>query len=151
MVLWFKPINKGGVRVGEITAKTNLSRPAVSHHLRIMKDAGFIKVRKESTMNFYYFDPEMQSLARLAATLQRAVELTRALPEVCNHKDGMPQRFVNGVNAALLAPTAMNQQKFFFTLQPDGSVKAACGKGFYTKLDLGIVKYHFELGSGRKL
>ena len=86
-----------------------------------------------------------------AATLQRTVELTRALPEVCNHKDGMPQRFVNGVNAALLAPTAMNQQKFFFTLQPDGSVKAACGKGFYTKLDLGIVKYHFELGSGRKL
>lgn len=39
----------------------------------------------------------------------------------------MPQWFVNGVNAALLAPTAMNQQKFFFTLQPDGSVKAACG------------------------
>lgn len=63
----------------------------------------------------------------------------------------MPQRFLNGVNAALLAPTAMNQQKFFFTLQPDGSVKAAFGKGFYTKLDLGIVKYHFELGSGRKL
>ena len=28
---------------------------------------------------------------------------------------------------------------------------AACSKGFYTKLDLGIVKYHFELGSGRKL
>lgn len=28
---------------------------------------------------------------------------------------------------------------------------AACGKGFYTKLDLGIVKYHIELGSGRKL
>ena len=70
----------GGVRVGEITAKTNLSRPAVSHHLRIMKDAGLIKVRKEGTMNFYYFDPEMQSLARLAATLQRAVEITRALP-----------------------------------------------------------------------
>lgn len=58
--------------MGEITAKTNLSRPAVSHHLRIMKDAGLIKVRKESTMNFYYFDPEMQSLARLAAALQRS-------------------------------------------------------------------------------
>ena len=42
-------------------------------------------------------------------------------------KDGMPQWFLNGVNAALLAPTAMNQQKFFFTLQPDGNVKVACG------------------------
>lgn len=77
----------GGVRVGEITAKTNLSRPAVSHHLRIMKDAGLIKVRKEGTKNFYYFDPEMQSLARLAATLQRAVELTRALPGRSEEKD----------------------------------------------------------------
>ena len=75
----------------------------------------------------------------------------KSLPEVCNHQDGMPQWFLNGVNAALLAPTAMNQQKFFFTLQPDGTVKATCGKGFYTKLDLGIVKYHFEVGSGRKL
>lgn len=38
--------NCNGVRVGEITARTNLSRPAVSHHLRIMKDAGLVKVRK---------------------------------------------------------------------------------------------------------
>ena len=36
-----------GVRVGEITKKTNLSRPAVSHHLQILKDAGLINVRKE--------------------------------------------------------------------------------------------------------
>ena len=70
-----------GARVGEITAKTNLSRPAVSHHLRIMKDAGLVKVRKEGTRNFYYFDPEMEALERLANTLQMAVEITRALPD----------------------------------------------------------------------
>lgn len=52
---------------------------------------------------------------------------------------------------SLLAPTAMNQQKFSFELGPDGKVRASCGMGFYTKLDLGIVKYHFEMGSGRKL
>lgn len=68
----------------------------------------------------------------------------KALPEVCNYKDGMPAWFLNGMEAALLAPTAMNQQKFYFELLPDGSVKAESGKGFYTKLDLGIVKYHFE-------
>lgn len=39
--------NCNGVRVGEITEKTNLSRPAVSHHLKIMKDAGLVKVRRE--------------------------------------------------------------------------------------------------------
>lgn len=75
----------------------------------------------------------------------------KSLPEVCNYKDGMPSWFLNGMEAALLAPTAVNQQKFFFELLPDGNVKPTCGKGFYTKLDLGIVKYHFEVCSGRKL
>ena len=75
----------------------------------------------------------------------------KPLPEVCNYRDGMPEWFLSGMEAALLAPTAMNQQKFFFELQPDGSVKITYGKGFYTKLDLGIVKYHFETVSGRKI
>ena len=72
-------------------------------------------------------------------------------PEVCNHRDDMPEWFLNGMEAALLAPTAMNQQKFYFELQPNGDVKVTCGKGFYTKLDIGIVKYHFEIVSERKL
>lgn len=38
-----------GVRVGAITKKTNLSRPAVSHHLGILKDAGLVKMRREGT------------------------------------------------------------------------------------------------------
>ena len=75
----------------------------------------------------------------------------KELPEVCNYHDGMPEWFLKGMEAALRAPTAMNQQKFFYELLPDGNVKATCGKGFYTKLDLGIVKYHFEIVSGRKL
>lgn len=73
--------NCSGVRVGEITEKTNLSRPAVSHHLQIMKNAGLVKVRKEGTMNFYYFDPEMETLEKLSDTLRMAVEITKALPD----------------------------------------------------------------------
>lgn len=69
-----------GARVGEITEKTNLSRPAVSHHLQIMKEAGLVKVRKEGTKNFYYFDPAMEMLGRLADTLQMAVAIARSLP-----------------------------------------------------------------------
>ena len=53
-----------------------------------------------------------------------------------------------GVEAALLAPTAMNQQKFYFTLNEDQTVSAKSGIGFYSKTDLGIVKYHFEIGAG---
>ncbi len=59
----------------------------------------------------------------------------------------VPEWFRRGVEAALLAPTAINQQKFMLEL--DGNtVTASAGKGFYTKLDLGIVKYHFETGAG---
>jgi len=75
---------------------------------------------------------------------------SKALSDVCNYSAEMPEWFLSGMEAALLAPTAMNQQKFFFELQPDGKIKADSGRGFYTKLDLGIVKYHFEMGSGRK-
>ncbi len=45
-----------GMRVGEITAKTHLSRPAVSHQLKILKDIGLVSMREEGTMNFYYID-----------------------------------------------------------------------------------------------
>lgn len=53
-----------GMRVGEITAKTHLSRPAVSHHLRILLNAGLVDVWHEGTMNFYTgnFGTEFQCL-----------------------------------------------------------------------------------------
>ena len=60
-----------------------------------------------------------------------------------------PAWFANGVNAALLAPTAMNQQKFTFSYE-NGKVCAKAGYGFYSKIDLGIVKYHFELCAGKE-
>lgn len=79
--------NCRGVRVGEITKRTNLSRPAVSHHLQIMKNAGLVKVRKEGTMNFYYFDPEMEALERLTSALQLAAEITKSLPDRSGEDD----------------------------------------------------------------
>ncbi len=75
---------------------------------------------------------------------------SKSINAVSNAGEYSPEWFVNGVKAALLAPTATNQQKFFFTLN-DGEVTVKPGLGFYAKVDLGIVKYHFELGSGRKI
>ena len=60
----------------------------------------------------------------------------------------IPDWFKNGVEAALLAPTAMNQQKFRFNLRGN-EVSAKAGIGFYTKIDVGIAKYHFEIGAGK--
>lgn len=76
---------------------------------------------------------------------------SKAIEEVCNFSADISEQQSLGMKAALLAPTAMNQQKFYFEKQSDGSIKAKCGSGFYTKLDLGIVKYHFEAASGIKL
>lgn len=63
-----------------------------------------------------------------------------------------PEWFLNGVKAALLAPTAVNQQKFKFVLQDRNKVQAKTlfSLAGYTKIDLGIVKYHFEMGAGKE-
>ena len=70
--------------------------------------------------------------------------------DVCKDFANSPEWFKNGVKAALLAPTAINQQKFSFELKGD-EVIAKPGIGFYTKVDLGIAEYHFELGAGKKV
>ena len=62
----------------------------------------------------------------------------------------IPDWFRAGMEAVLLAPTAVNQQKFLFTLMDDGSVSAQPGHAFYVKMDLGIAKYHFEVGAGKE-
>ena len=76
---------------------------------------------------------------------------SKPLNRLCNYQKDMPAWFLSGMEAALLAPTAMNQQKFYFELQPDETVRATCGRGFYTRLDFGIVKYHFEMVANRKI
>lgn len=80
-------------------------------------------------------------------TNQGAVHKIKSREQVMSVQGEASEWFLNGVDAALLAPTAMNQQKFKFIL--DGNqVEAKAGLGFYAKVDLGIVKYHFELGAG---
>ena len=78
---------------------------------------------------------------------QGAPHRSKTYDEVASAENA-PDWFRGGVEAALLAPTAVNQQKFHFTLVGD-KVKAEPGKGMLTKMDLGIAKYHFEVGSGK--
>lgn len=73
---------------------------------------------------------------------------SKSAEEVSGTAANVPEWFANGLEAALLAPTAMNQQKFRFDLVDD-KVSAKAGIGFCCKIDLGIAKYHFEIGSGR--
>ena len=70
-----------GVRIGAITEKTNLSRPAVSHHIQILKAAGLLKMRREGTKNYYYFDADMEAMDRLIQMLIHAKEVMERLPD----------------------------------------------------------------------
>lgn len=60
----------------------------------------------------------------------------------------MPSWFMEGIQCALFAPTALNQQKFRFTLLDGNKVKAESRARFCGEIDLGIAKYHFEIGAG---
>lgn len=76
-----------GVRVGAITEKTNLSRPAVSHHIQILKDAGLVKMRREGTKNYYYFDADTESMNRLLQMLSHAKHIMEQLPDRSGKSD----------------------------------------------------------------
>lgn len=77
---------------------------------------------------------------------QGAVRSSKPIEKVAKLHGGEPAWFLRGVEAALLAPTAMNQQRFVFEYL-DGRVAARAKWGFYTDVDLGIAKYHFEIGA----
>lgn len=75
---------------------------------------------------------------------------SKPLSKICDvPEEEMPVWFKNGVKAAMMAPTAMNQQKFMITLDGDKAVITA-GRGPMTNIDLGIVRYNFEAVSGHK-
>ncbi len=76
----------------------------------------------------------------------------KSFADVAKAPEPVPAWFVRGIEAALLAPTAVNQQKFEFVLRPDNHVEAKTKFSFigYTHIDLGIAKYHFELAAGKE-
>ncbi len=73
---------------------------------------------------------------------------SRTVAEGSTYEGEMPEWFDRGVKAALLAPTAMNRQAFYLSGRGN-RVSARYAKGFLSEADLGIVKYHFEIGAGR--
>lgn len=55
----------GGSRVGEIAVKAHLSDPAVSHHLKILKNTGIVKSYSIGTKNYYYIDASSVEFTKL--------------------------------------------------------------------------------------
>ncbi len=75
---------------------------------------------------------------------------SKTINQVSNASEETPDWFNQGVELALLAPTAMNQQKFKI-IYDQNTVTFKSGVGFYSKVDLGIIKYHFEVGSSKRI
>lgn len=66
-----------GIRVGEIAQKTHLTRPSVSHHLQILKEAGIVAMRKEGTKNYYYVgigETQWKSIADLVNLIFESIQ-----------------------------------------------------------------------------
>ena len=75
---------------------------------------------------------------------------TKPFSKLCDvPEDDMPVWFRNGMVAAMMAPTALNQQKFFISLDGEDAVISTKG-GTMAQIDLGIVRYNFEAASGHK-
>ncbi|MCI8553400.1 MAG: nitroreductase [Clostridiales bacterium] len=74
---------------------------------------------------------------------------SRRPEEISRYQGTAPEWFTRGVEAVLLAPTALNKQAF--TIRGDGTkVSMTCSSGIFSGVDLGIGRYHFETGAGRE-
>lgn len=71
----------GGSRVVDIADKTNLSRPAVSHHMRILREAGLVKPRREGARVYYDLSPDTGSIGKLIDLLLDIRRVTENAPD----------------------------------------------------------------------
>ena len=109
----------------------------------------FKKIREAYTIGI---GEELKCVISLGygATQGKQHSQKKTLADVAQAQEPVPEWFKNGVEATLLAPTAVNQQKFRFILHDNNRVEAQAKFSFigYAHLDLGIAKYHFEVSAG---
>ena len=75
---------------------------------------------------------------------------SKMVEDVSNYNGTViPSWFISGVDGALLAPTALNKQDFMI-IGNKNKVKIACDNGIFTGSNVGLIKYHFELGAGKE-
>ena len=74
---------------------------------------------------------------------------SKTAAEISQYNGAAPQWFLDGVEALLCAPTALNKQPYM--VRGDGDrVSLTAGEGHFAGIDLGIGKYHFEVGAGKE-
>lgn len=76
-----------GIRVGEIAEKTHLTRPSVSHHLQILKEAGIVAMRRIGTKNYYYLSADETVWKELVDLINRVYESIRHISAPSKRRD----------------------------------------------------------------
>lgn len=79
---------------------------------------------------------------------QGVAHKSKPMDKLCSVTGDVPTWFHTGMEAAMLSPTAVNQQKFLISYDGKKLSAKVNGRGFFSKVDLGIVKCDFELASG---
>ena len=74
---------------------------------------------------------------------------SKTAAEISEYEGDAPQWFIDGVNALLYAPTALNKQPYMVR-GAGNKVSISAGDGHFAGIDLGIGKYHFEVGAGKE-
>ncbi|NLO85561.1 MAG: nitroreductase [Clostridiales bacterium] len=109
----------------------------------------FSKSKGKSAAKLNADDKMLMVIAVGYGTTMGAKHAVKPISELSHVTGDMPAWFLGGMEATQLAPTAMNQQKFLIELNGNTVKAKISGLAFYTKVDLGIVKYHFEIGAGK--
>lgn len=68
---------------------------------------------------------------------------TRLLFDISLSTTDFPDQYRKGIEYALCAPSALNQQKYRFKLLENDVDELTTKKAFFTKVDMGIAKYYF--------
>lgn len=77
-----------GIRVGEIAQKTHLTRPSVSHHLKILKEAGIVAMRREGTKHYYYLSADETRWREMADLVDRVYSSIRHIGAPSEGEEG---------------------------------------------------------------
>lgn len=76
----------GGMRVGELSSIIHISRTALSHHLKILKESGIIDMREEGTKNFYYLNYRSSRMTALMRFFRKIEVIQEDKCENCEYR-----------------------------------------------------------------
>ena len=103
-----------GINVSNLSAKSNLSRPAISHHLKVLKDSGLIKPKKLGTQIFYQLNlsENFKTVSELITSMENILaKINEIEPEKQNLvTNGLPLHVKQALQPLLVLPKDLHYQ-----------------------------------------